>query len=392
VPEPVSERAAQPAAPADSITQAREIRSTRIESLRALAALSVVGAHAYAVTHGYGLARPLDKFMLGGLLGVFLFFSLTGYLLFWPFAQRDFGSGARVSLGRYARNRAVRILPLYYFVVVVLMLAKRDGGTPAEWWHHLAFAENFFPTTSGRLDGPMWSLVVEVQFYVVLPLIAILLAGISRGRRAAAALVLLAAGAASGVLQLTARPPLSVWPLSFATTFAFFAAGMLLALLRLEWEERRPSALEGPLGRSSLWFLAAVGLWLVVIARYRYWPVLAGATFLFVGACVLPLRQGPVLRVLGWRPLAVVGLASYSLYLWHYPILDRLGRIDATEPYGGVLLIVALPLLIPLALVSYSLVEAPFLKLRRRWSPVAAAQTTNAAVSGPLRDVASASD
>jgi peptidoglycan/LPS O-acetylase OafA/YrhL len=71
-------------------------------------------------------------------------------------------------------------------------------------------------------------------------------------------------------------------------------------------------------------------------------------------------------RALDWRPLALVGVASYSLYLWHLPI------VEALTP-GAVL--VSVPLSLLAALVSYRLVEAPFLRLRRRWSSSAYSAT-----------------
>ena len=89
---------------------------------------------------------------------------------------------------------------------------------------------------------------------------------------------------------------------------------------------------------------------------------------LLVGACVLPLRPGPLVQTLEWRPLAVVGVASYSLYLWHDPILKALAK-SPWAPSGFLgLLAVGLPLCCLVALMSYALIEAPFLRLRRRWA------------------------
>ena len=356
----------------ERIAQAGEVRSVRVESLRALAALSVVAGHAYAAVNGYGTSDALDKLMLGGLLGVFLFFALTGYLLFWPFARRAFGDGTPLSLHKYARNRAARILPLYYVVVATLLVVKEDGGTWEQWWRFATFSQNFSESTAGTVNGPMWTLVVEVQFYALLPLVAALLAAAGRGRRGAAA-CLGAAGVASVVLQEVVHPPLHIWSLSLATTFVFFVAGMLLALLRLEWEERRPACLDGPLGRSDLWLLAGAVPWIAVVARYEQWWLVALGAFCLVGACVLPLRRGVLSRALSWRPLAAVGVASYSLYLWHFPILEWLAE-RRLEEHGNALFAAGVALLIPGALASYAAVEAPFLRLRRRWSRAAAPQ------------------
>jgi hypothetical protein len=89
---------------------------------------------------------------------------------------------------------------------------------------------------------------------------------------------------------------------------------------------------------------------------------------LIVGACVLPLRTGALVRMLEWRPLAVIGVASYSLYLWHDPVLKALARSSWAPPGFLGLLVVGLPLCCLVALASYALIEAPFLQLRRRWA------------------------
>ena len=71
------------------------------------------------------------------------------------------------------------------------------------------------------------------------------------------------------------------------------------------------------------------------------------------------------MRSLEWRPLAVVGIASYSLYLWHPPIVQ--GLTDGADAFLP-LLAVAAPLCIVAALLSYTVIESPFLSLRRRWA------------------------
>lgn len=343
----------------------------QVESLRALAAVGVLLGHAYGLGHGFVATRLQDKVALGGLMGVFLFFVLTGYLLFWPFARRDFGNGARVHLRDYARNRAVRILPLYYVAVVVLLILEEGGGSLEQWWRFLTFSQNFSKETANTVDGPMWTLVVEFQFYVLLPVLAVVLARISRRRKRPAALVLLAAAVVSCIVHEVHHGPFYVWSLSLISTFAFFAAGMLLAFLRLEWTARTPTALKGPFGHSDTWFGLGVVLWLTVMTQYEYWFLLAVSGFLTVGAFVLPLRDGWARRALAWKPLAILGVASYSLYLWHYPILERLQE-TSTFDSGPWLVLVTLPLLIPVALTSYGLIEAPFLRLRRRWFATAA--------------------
>jgi peptidoglycan/LPS O-acetylase OafA/YrhL len=372
-----------------TISQAGEVRSSRVESLRALAALAVLWSHVLltslavvAVVPGGGGGTLIQKLVYGGGFAVYFFFALTGYLLFWPFVKRDFAGGAPIDLGRYAMNRALRILPLYYVVVVVGLLVLHSGSPLGYWARFLTFSENFDPATAGKIVGPAWSLVVELHFYLLLPFIAWGIARIASGSRIRAALALVALAAVSLAFRAThvlgtGSPPDPLWRLNLPATFLFFVPGMLLALLRTSWDQRRPGWVRGPLASSDLWLLAGVPLWAIVsLVSFRVDPLLAVASFLIVGACVLPLQMGPFTRALGWRPLAALGVASYSLYLWHVPIIEAVTKWIDSAPSFTVLALISVPASIAIAFASYRWVEAPFLRLRRQW-------TTSAAVKEP---------
>jgi peptidoglycan/LPS O-acetylase OafA/YrhL len=359
------------------VLQAGEVRLARIESLRALAALAVLEGHVFGYGHGwnsdYLYGTFLHRTLLGGGSGVFLFFALSGYLLFWPFVKRDYGGGDRVDLGRYALNRALRILPLYYAAIVVFLIVREHGGDFGQWWRFALLAENFSTSTLRTVDGPLWSVIVEVQFYVLLPLIAAGVAWLARRRPSRALAVLLALGALDYGFRRWAvhRDPHTAQLLLYSLpgTFVFFVPGMVVALLRLESQRRRWSA--GALASPGLWLLASVPFWGLHFRDFSDWPAVV-ASFLVVGACVLPLRESRALRALEWRPLALLGVASYSLYVWHEPIVH--GLRDATGWGYAPLLALSLAVCAPLALISYRVIEAPFLALRRRWAPAAAEQ------------------
>ena len=359
-----------------AVVQAGESRSSRVESLRALAALGVVFGHVFATSLGYGPATSdsfLNRAMLGGGFGVFLFFALSGFLLYRPFARMAFGGGGAVNLRRYALNRALRILPLYYSVIVILLLLQYHGGTPVQWFRYGLFLQAYYPDTVFTVDPPTWSLAVEVHFYILLPLFAALVAWLSGRRLAVATAILIVVGAASLALRFyfTYLPlnPLPAWRYATATNFIFFIPGMLLAVLQVRWQDSRPSWLAWPLSSSTAWLALGVLLWLVVTWRYSLEAVLLLAAFFTVGACVLPLRQSRVVRALDWKPLAILGVASYSLYLWHDPIVGWLPGLGLLPPGLIPLALVAFPLCCIVALISYQVLEAPWLRLRRRWAP-----------------------
>jgi peptidoglycan/LPS O-acetylase OafA/YrhL len=371
------------------INQAGELRSPRIESLRAIAALGVVVGHTFIIALAYrGTANGLNHQLIsGGLLAVFLFFTLSGYLLYWPFVRRAYGDGPEIDPLRYARNRALRILPLYYAVVTVLLAVDPLGAHRSDWWRFALFIENYSPRTVERLDSPMWSLAVEVQFYILLPVLAAAIAWVARGSLGRALVAVTGLGVGSFLLRLldvilpssTTFGPLD-GPLGLPTLFFFFSTGMLIALLRADWRRRPPAWLRGALASPDLWLLASIPLWCLAALDPKREPLIAAAAFLMVGSCALAPGRGRLARVLEWRPLAAVGVASYSLYLWHVPLLvylsgtrlaffDTRPARDLTAPQSfELLLLYAVPVCLAVAFASYALIEAPFLRLRRRWA------------------------
>src|SRR5581483_2336906 len=212
------------------VVQAGERRSARIESLRAVAALAVLVSHVWLYSHGFA-ASSYDSFVhrviAGGGFGVQLFFALSGFLIFRPFARRDFGEGASIDWRTYVRNRAVRILPLYWCAVVVLLVFTQNGGSLTQWWRFTFFAQSFSAKTAQTVDGPMWSLVVELHFYILLPFLAWALAKVCRGRRWSAIAVLVVLAVPSVVFRRFDPEPFSIWRYSLPGTFYGFVPGMV---------------------------------------------------------------------------------------------------------------------------------------------------------------------
>ena len=373
----------QPVGEQPVVDQAGELRSARIESLRAVAALAVYVGHVFGQANAYDPARTqdtfLDRALLGGGFGVYLFFALSGYLLFLPFARRDYAGGRGVDYRRYAQNRAVRILPLYFAVVIILLLATEGGGSLKQWTTWMTFSENFTSDRSQltEVNGVMWSLVIEMHFYLVLPFLAFALAWLARGSLGRAALLLGALGLASFVLRYVTlfddNSPIDPWlDYSLPSTLFFFVAGMLIVFVRIAWERGRPRFVRGPLEWAETWIVASAVVWLLVFDDYSDHYLAAIASALLLAACVLPLRTGPVIRLLEWRVLAFIGVASYSLYMWHLPLLEQIGETSWEPDSFPGLLALSLPLSLAAAVLSYRFIESPFLRLRRRWGATAA--------------------
>lgn len=312
-----------------------------------------------------------------------MLFAVSGYALYLPFARRHFGGGRAVDVRAFARNRALRLLPAYVVMVAVLLVLDGGGGWRA-WLVYLTFSENVVAYPDQQINRVLWTLVVEAQFYLALPVLAAVIATMSRRRIGPAALVLTGLGAASAVCAVAALDVTGAaapgWRLSLLTQFYFVAVGMLLALLRIGLERGtvRPP---GVAGSAGTWLSAGLVVWAALVVGPFSIPdppamvALVLLCALVVGGVVLPLRPGRLVRMLGWRPLAAVGLAAYSLYLWHDPVLRVVARWDVPGGLAGYV-VVAAPLIAAVTFLSYRLIEVPALRHRARWVRAAEPATT----------------
>jgi peptidoglycan/LPS O-acetylase OafA/YrhL len=358
-------------------------RNRALDGLRGLAALSVLAFHAWMysrpVPTAGGRETVADTVLHELRIGLVLFFVLSGYLLYRPWA-----AGRPPTLERYALARTLRIVPAYLVAlagaVVLLWPIPHAAGVrlpPAEQLPlFLVFAQNLSEQTVMRLDPPMWTLAVEVSFYAVLPLLGAAALRL-RGGRALVPLALLGAGVAYNAWL--ARMPVVTQPAvkSLPAMAPYFALGMLAAVALAH---RQP----GPRARAAL---IAAGLalvlgdlvWQAALAadgRSDLWPRIlrdgpAAAGFAAIVAAAAAGGAGWEGRVLGWRPLAGVGTVSYGLYLWHVPLLLWL-RAHGLLPLDalGALLVVT-PVALVAATASWRLVERPWLRpgLRRPRPP-----------------------
>jgi len=154
-----------------------------LDAYRAVAAIAVVATHV-----GYQTGQTLHG-LFGSVLsrldiGVALFFALSGFLLYrpWAVAQMSGRPGPRVQ--GYLWRRALRILPAYWVVVVVALsgLPDNDGASPATWVANLGLVQIYVPDTLTHGLTQMWSLSTEVAFYLLLPVLAWATTKASRGR------------------------------------------------------------------------------------------------------------------------------------------------------------------------------------------------------------------
>ena len=152
-------------------------RNHALDGLRGLAALGVLTLHVWMFTvQGAHDRRELVSLLTGELrLGVVLFFVLSGYLLAGPWVASALDERPAPRLGRFAVKRAARIAPAYWVAMLGSFWLLSGTGhdyevSAGQLPLFAAFGQNYVGAVAGKLDPPMWSLVVEVSFYAVLPL------------------------------------------------------------------------------------------------------------------------------------------------------------------------------------------------------------------------------
>jgi peptidoglycan/LPS O-acetylase OafA/YrhL len=366
------------------MSQAQQVGGIRsflpaVEGMRACAAIGVVITHvAFQTGHSTGVdGRLFGRFDLA----VAVFFALSGFLLWRGHAAAARGLGSRPSTGHYLRSRVVRIMPAYLVAVVVILTLLPDADHPnlTVWLANLSLTQVYVPLTLTHGLTQMWSLSVEVTFYLVLPILALLAARLPVGARVPA---IAAAGVASwlwGWIPFAAPAGLNPlnWPPAF---FSWFAAGMLLA----EW-------VHSPIGWPHRLARRRVLMGVVVVLAYlvaasplagpaglvpssaAQFTVKTAMGALVAAGLVAPLvldRPDTGHRLLGTRPMVTLGRWSYGIFIWHLAALTMVFPVIGEFSFRGRMpevLLLTLIFAIAIAAVSYALVESPCREALRRW-------------------------
>jgi peptidoglycan/LPS O-acetylase OafA/YrhL len=368
-----------------------------LESLRGVAIVLVVLFHLDGFILGLGRrshtsVSPAFAFIGAGHSGVSLFFILSAFLLSLPFLAEADG-GKRVVRTNYFGRRALRILPAYWTAVVVgTLLTSQHARDLLRGVGYLVFGNSFLhlpPMTP--YSSVWWSLATEVQFYLLLPFLPLVLRpGV--GRRVGVALVVAWAVAYAAFLagQLGAPGDRLTIALSVFGRAPLFALGIAAAALYRSWGERLrdwsagvPWLARGGADLVFLGVLAMLGMLLrwAVLTGYtetettgrHLWHVAEGGLWTVVVLLVLlaPLRVKPLVCN---RAFATLGVLSYSIYLLHVPIATFALRAvrSPAHPFTGWTpanagMIGAIGLLCVLvASVTYRVIERPFLVRKAR--------------------------
>jgi peptidoglycan/LPS O-acetylase OafA/YrhL len=365
-------------------------RFPALDALRAVAALGVLVSHA-AYVAGASQNAWYGSLVAQGTAGVTVFFVLSGFLLYRPFLAADADGLRAVHTRDYLRRRLLRIVPAYWLALTVIgVWLSLKGVFGSDFWRYYLFAQVYDPQTLTGGLAAAWTLCVEISFYALLPLYAIALARLGRGRPRATRMrlelyVLGALAAASvGARAISLTSGGSTLEVTLAGTFAWFALGMALAVLSVQGAAAPRAVHAAARHPAACWTVAGVALVALAVVLHvpkdqvlayspREWMfqhVMSGvlAAALVLPAVLAPDRGGWPRRVMSWRALGLLGLVSYGIYLWQGAWVEQLARWDAIEWWSPFLTItlVTIVLTVVTAAASYLLLERPLMRLKDR--------------------------
>jgi peptidoglycan/LPS O-acetylase OafA/YrhL len=379
------------------------------DGLRAAAALGVLVGHCAGVSLVAGTLA--GRFFGDMQLGVTIFFVISGFLLYRPYVAADMAGTKAAPTRIFYRRRILRIFPAYWFALTLTGLLPGVVGVlgSGDWWHYYLLIQNYMGLQEVFARGivPAWSLSVEVAFYLVLPLFAMLMrrgVGTDPGQRVARDLTVLATIAAiSAIIRVPIVDYLDhsggyasqlLWtaPLTLPLFLTWFAFGMCFASVSAWSKEtgKVPGALRALAARPGILWLAALALYAGMVlttpalttGEWPYdhiWQALIAAAVVFPAAFPHPEGRGLPARVLSIPSVAWLGLISYGLFLWADPLKRMFEHFGFNHTIAPLLTITAATLAcaIVAGAISYYLVERPFLRLK----------TTRDRVSAPPKPV-----
>jgi peptidoglycan/LPS O-acetylase OafA/YrhL len=446
---------------ADISNASRKNTIAVLDGVRALACLSVIWYHLNFVPrdfHVWNLQKivpPLiSALMFYGKYGVTLFFVLSGFLLFMPYARALLFAQPWPSTKRFYLRRVFRIVPAYYLsLILIVLLFHRVYLQPQHWWElglFFLFLMDSSKATFKQLNAPFWTLATEWQFYMILPLIVLIMGlivwRVNQRYRLRATLACILGLIAWGVFSrcvgnyfvynhptasmLVSRPVLNVYLFfTYGVDGKFledFGVGMLLSLCFIYAQHPSVSTKVRTTLRSlspSPWVAGLLALFTMILWNYNEsnphtWPIFDLPVFytsyyqvdelcfaLAFGLCILALLFGYswLKQPMEWSPLRWLGMISYSLYMWHFPLLVIL--MTWGQPYMRnwplalhycFYWLWLLLVIIPFCFLFYKWVEKPGVTLGKRFTrnnpppkpPNPSADISDINVAAPSRTLA----
>lgn len=342
-----------------------------LDGLRGLAVLGVIFYH---------MNFP---WAAGGLLGVTIFFVLSGYLIT-DILLSDWETKGNIQLIRFWWRRIRRLFPALYtmlfFVTIWITLFQRELLSPlredlvsvifyfSNWWFIFKDVSYFESYDTPSVVGHFWSLAIEEQFYIFWPIVVILLMFLFKKRTASLFWIIFTLALASavwmGILYMPGEDPSRVY---YGTDTRAFSL-LIGAGLAVVWPSRK---LAQQVGWKQRLTLDLVGLGALVFLAFMFYTADPFDEILYVGGmfiislmtailiAVLVHPSSILAKILSFKPLKWAGLRSYAMYLWHYPIVLLTGATFYNDGSWSLLVVFQLALIFLIAELSWQLIERP---------------------------------
>ncbi|MCX2889734.1 acyltransferase family protein [Pseudomonas sp. DCB_BI] len=340
-----------------------------VQGLRAVAVLAVLLYHAN------------DSWLKAGYVGVDVFFVISGFIITALLTERS----GKVDLAAFYASRIKRIVPAYFLMLFVVAALSAvlfvpddfafflDSLKSSAWFtsnHYFAHFGSYFAPRADEL--PLlhtWSLAIEMQFYLFFPIMVI---GVpARWRLPAFSLVAIAAFAWVGYQTLGGQRDEMYF--SLLARAPEFMVGAVVALLMRQRE--LPQALGSAFGIAGALMLG----WALLAIEKQEFPGFWAIVPCVGAGMIIAARRGPVSTLLAASPMVWVGAISYSLYLWHWPVLALIRYYTGQHELTMAWLLVFAVASVALAWLSFRFIETPVRKARGfvrhapKWAMAAAA-------------------
>ncbi|MGX7079883.1 acyltransferase family protein [Gemella parahaemolysans] len=351
-----------------------------IDSLRALAVLAVIIYHVDV------------NYLPGGFLGVDLFFVLSGYLIS-SLIIKEFRKTGTVNLYNFYIRRARRLLPAVYFMITVglvvmvlfneVLLRKSHLDAifgyiySSNWWyifHKLDYFDSFGAQSPFK---HLWSLAIEEQFYMIFPLLFLLVNGKKKSKDGTYKLnknflyVVLGLILVSLIAHILLFDINNISRIYFGTDTRAFSllVGVVGAILYPMERLHSKVTPQQNMIYSILSLVSIAGLITVMIytSEYNTWLYRGGFLLVAILGLIVIISSGKqhtlMSKLLSFKPIVFIGKISYSLYLWHFPVLVLTTPVSEIGNPNIFFVILRIILTFVLAIMSYVFVETPIRKL-----------------------------
>ena len=351
-----------------------------IDSLRALAVLAVIIYHVDV------------NYLPGGFLGVDLFFVLSGYLIS-SLIIKEYKKTGSLNLYNFYIRRARRLLPAVYFMItVVLVVMVMFNGVllkkshldaifgyiySSNWWYIFHKLDYFDSFGSQSPFKHLWSLAIEEQFYMIFPLLFLLVNGKKKTKDGSYKLnrnflyIILGVILVSLIAHIILFDINNISRIYFGTDTRAFSllVGVVGAILYPMDKLNTKITPQENLVYSvvSLISIAALITIMIYTSEYNTWLYRGGFLLVAILGIIIIISSGKqhtvMAKLLSFKPVVFIGKISYSLYLWHFPVLVLTTPVSEIGKPNIFFVVLRVILTFILAIISYALVETPIRKL-----------------------------